>query len=488
MKQSIQLRLSQQLTMTPQLQQAIRLLQLSTVELQMEIQSALESNLMLESPDEENTKPEETLSPESEQASSQEDSADETRAESTTETIPEELPVDSNWEDTYDTGIISSGGAPDADNRDFLDSVNSATTSLHDHLNWQLDLSTLSPTDQLIANTIIDAINDDGYLGTSIDELADSLATQQEVEVDEVEAVLHRIQQFDPIGVGARNPGECLLIQLQNMDPETPWLPEALLLIREHLGLLGSRDYNQIMRRMKLSQPDLQEVLHLIQSLNPRPGAQFADTSFQYIVPDVFVFKRKGEWVVELNMDAAPRLRINSQYANMVRRGDNSQDNNYMKNHLQEARWFLKSLQSRHETLLKVANSIVARQRGFLDYGEEAMKPLVLRSIADEVNMHESTVSRVTTSKYMHTPRGIYEFKYFFSSHVGTEDGGECSATAIRALIKKLVAAENPQKPLSDNKITGILSEQGIKVARRTIAKYREAMSILPSNERKRMA
>ena len=215
---------------------------------------------------------------------------------------------------------------------------------------------------------------------------------------------------------------------------------------------------------------------------------QFADTSFQYIVPDVFVFKRKGEWVVELNMDAAPRLRINSQYANMVRRGDNSQDNNYMKNHLQEARWFLKSLQSRHETLLKVANSIVARQRGFLDYGEEAMKPLVLRSIADEVNMHESTVSRVTTSKYMHTPRGIYEFKYFFSSHVGTEDGGECSATAIRALIKKLVAAENPQKPLSDNKITGILSEQGIKVARRTIAKYREAMSILPSNERKRMA
>ena len=271
MKQSIQLRLSQQLTMTPQLQQAIRLLQLSTVELQMEIQSALESNLMLESPDEENTKPEETLSPESEQASSQEDSADETRAESTTETIPEELPVDSNWEDTYDTGIISSGGAPDADNRDFLDSVNSATTSLHDHLNWQLDLSTLSPTDQLIANTIIDAINDDGYLGTSIDELADSLATQQEVEVDEVEAVLHRIQQFDPIGVGARNPGECLLIQLQNMDPETPWLPEALLLIREHLGLLGSRDYNQIMRRMKLSQPDLQEVLHLIQSLNPRP-------------------------------------------------------------------------------------------------------------------------------------------------------------------------------------------------------------------------
>ena len=474
--------------MTPQLQQAIRLLQLSTVELQMEIQSALESNLMLESPDEENTKPEETLSPESEQASSQEDSADETRAESTTETIPEELPVDSNWEDTYDTGIISSGGAPDADNRDFLDSVNSATTSLHDHLNWQLDLSTLSPTDQLIANTIIDAINDDGYLGTSIDELADSLATQQEVEVDEVEAVLHRIQQFDPIGVGARNPGECLLIQLQNMDPETPWLPEALLLIREHLGLLGSRDYNQIMRRMKLSQPDLQEVLHLIQSLNPRPGAQFADTSFQYIVPDVFVFKRKGEWVVELNMDAAPRLRINSQYANMVRRGDNSQDNNYMKNHLQEARWFLKSLQSRHETLLKVANSIVARQRGFLDYGEEAMKPLVLRSIADEVNMHESTVSRVTTSKYMHTPRGIYEFIYFFSSHVGTEDGGECSASAIRALIKKLVAAENPQKPLSDNKITGILSEQGIKVARRTIAKYREAMSILPSNERKRMA
>jgi RNA polymerase sigma-54 factor len=272
------------------------------------------------------------------------------------------------------------------------------------------------------------------------------------------------------------------------MDPDIPYHKQALQLVQEHVTLLGNRDYNQIMRRMKLSETELQKVLKLVQSLNPRPGSQITSATPQYVVPDVFVFKNKSKWQVDLNIEAAPRLRINSQYASMVKRADNSEDNTYLRNHLQEARWFLKSLQSRHETLLKVARCIVDRQRNFFEYGDEAMKPLVLRDIAEAVDMHESTISRVTTQKYMHTPRGIYEFKYFFSSHVGTEDGGECSATAIRAIVKKLISAETPTKPLSDSKIAALLSEQGINVARRTIAKYRESMAIPPSNERKRLA
>jgi RNA polymerase sigma-54 factor len=264
-------------------------------------------------------------------------------------------------------------------------------------------------------------------------------------------------------------------------------LKEAGILIRDHLNLLGNHDYNTLIRRMRIAKDDLQHIIHLIQSLNPRPGSPFSAMEPEYIIPDVYVTRNEGRWRVELNTESIPKLRINAFYANMVKRANNSTDNTYLKNNLQEARWFLKSLQSRHETLLKVANSIVARQRAFFEYGEEAMKPMVLRSIAEEVEMHESTISRVTTRKYMHTPRGIYEFKYFFSSHVSTEAGGECSATAIRAIIKKLVAAENPAKPLSDSQIARLLAEQGIQVARRTIAKYRESLSIAPSNERKRL-
>jgi RNA polymerase sigma-54 factor len=275
---------------------------------------------------------------------------------------------------------------------------------------------------------------------------------------------------------------------LRQLEPATPWRDEALRLVTHHLDLLGSRDFSQLMRRMRLSQPELQEVIALIQTLNPRPGSQIASNQAEYVIPDVYVSKRNGKWHVDLNPEAAPRLRINAQYAGLVKRADNSADNTYLRNHLQEARWFLKSLQSRNETLLKVARCIVERQRAFFDYGEEAMKPLVLRDVAESVEMHESTISRVTTQKYMHTPRGIFEFKYFFSSHVGTSDGGECSATAIRAMIKKLIAAETPSKPLSDSKIAAMLADEGIEVARRTIAKYREAMAIPPSNERKRLA
>jgi RNA polymerase sigma-54 factor len=278
-----------------------------------------------------------------------------------------------------------------------------------------------------------------------------------------------------------------MLLQLAHLDSDTPGLEEAKRLVSEHLHSLAAHDYTRIKRAMKISDEMLSMAVTLVQSLNPRPGAQLASPGTQYVVPDVFVRKVSGVWRVELNPDIAPRLSINSMYSGMVRRADKSADNNFLRTHLQEARWFIKSLQSRNETLLKVATSIVKRQRAFLDYGDEAMKPMVLRDIAEQLDMHESTISRVTTQKFMHTPKGIFEFKYFFSSHVGTADGGECSATAIRAMLRKLIAEENSQKPLSDNKIAAILGEKGINVARRTVAKYREAMAIPPSNERKRL-
>ena len=490
MKQSIQLRIGQQLTMTPQLQQAIRLLQLSTLELQSEVQDLIESNPMLEQEDSE--------SQASQEAGSAAEEVNGTEVETpltaeNVDTIPDELAVDSNWEDTYDTGATSYSAAGSDDSRDILDTYTVTSDSLHEHLYWQLDMGNFTEVDRLIAHTLIDAIDDDGYLTQDMQGILQQLSNEPgiepgAIEAEEVEAVLHSIQQFDPVGIGARDLRESMDLQLRQFEPDTPWLKEARILIRDHLKLLGSRDFVQLGRRMELTKDDLQQVIHLIQSLNPRPGSKFSNMEPEYIVPDVYVRKQNDKWRVELNTESIPKLRINRLYANLIKRANNSKDNTYLKDNLQEARWFLKSLQSRHETLLKVANSIVARQHAFFDYGEEAMKPMVLRSIADEVEMHESTISRVTTRKYMYTPRGIYEFKYFFSSHVSTDAGGECSATAIRAIIKKLVAAENPAKPLSDNKMAGLLAKQGIMVARRTIAKYREALSIAPSNERKRLA
>ena len=297
----------------------------------------------------------------------------------------------------------------------------------------------------------------------------------------------HRIQLFDPVGCCSENLKECLDIQLSQLPEDTPFISAARLLIHSHLEALGSRDYSLVMRKTKLKEHQLREALNLIQSLNPRPGAEIGQTEPEYVVPDISVRKIKERWVVELNSESLPKVRINSSYASLVQRANNNRDNVFMKNQLQEARWFLKNLQSRNETLVKVASQIVDFQQGFLEHGEEAMKPLVLADIAQAVDMHESTISRVTTKKYMHTPRGVFELKYFFSSHVSTNSGGECSSTAIRALIKKLVSEESPRKPLSDNKIATMLGEQGIKVARRTIAKYRESLHIPPSNERKRL-
>ncbi len=475
--------------MTPQLQQAIRLLQLSTLELQGEVQEALESNPMLE-PDDGDSADNLDANDQQQQDSGANGSEKETTVSSSenTETIPDELPTDSNWEDVFDTGATSYSTPEAGSSRDLTETITVSGDGLHDHLVWQLELTHFTETDQHIARIIIDSIDDDGYLNTSIAEIHQHFDKSLDIEMDEIDAVLHRVQQFDPIGVAALDLQNSLDLQLQHFETDTPWLQQARILVRDHFGLLSNRDFSKLGRRMKLTTDDLQRVITLIQSLNPRPGSAFNTSEPEYIVPDVYVVKKNNKWQVELNNEATPKLRINNLYAGMIKRGNTSKDNTYLRDNLQEARWFLKSLQSRHDTLLKVASCIVDRQQGFFEHGDEAMKPMVLRSIADTIEMHESTVSRVTTRKYMHTPRGIYEFKYFFSSHVSTESGGECSATAIRAIIKKLVAAENPTKPLSDSKIANILAEQGINVARRTIAKYRESLAISPSNERKRLA
>jgi len=511
MKPVLALRLGQQLRMTPQLQQAIKLLQLSTLDLQQEIQEALDSNLMLEEVNsEENADSDEktSLDPPEETIESKPDSED-SDSESTTvnpevegdvvpdtsdqiasETIAEELPVDSVWEDVWDdVPLPSSYSAPEEGSDNFLENQNSSSISLISHLEEQLNVLHLSESDQLIILAILDGLDEAGVLTICLEDVLVAVNDngEDEIELDEVEAMLHLVQHLDPIGVAARNLRESLMVQLNFLPKETPHRTEALLVVDQYLKSLANRDYALLIRKTRLKEAQLKEAITLIQSLNPRPGANINASNTEYVEPDVIVTKQNGRWIVELNGKSAPKIRVNAGYASMVKRADSSSDNTYLKNHLQEARWFIKSLQQRNDTLLKVSTKIVEYQRGFLEYGEEAMKPLVLHDIAEAVDLHESTISRVTTQKYMHTPAGVFELKYFFSSHVSTHAGGEVSSTAIRALIKKLVSEENPSKPLSDNKIANMLADKDIKVARRTIAKYREALLIPPSNERKQL-
>lgn len=486
MKQTLQLKISQQLTMTPQLQQAIRLLQLSNLDLQQEIQQMVEGNPMLELPDDLDDYParhSDTDSGELEHPPAEHATDIEAYDLLEQGSIPTDLPVDTQWDDIYQSGTAGTADTT-AETLDF-DSRNAEQDSLQDHLRWQLNLTPMSDSDRVIALAIIDAVEPSGLLGNSAADIHESLRESLDIELEEVLAVLHRIQLFDPVGVAAHDLRECLLIQLQQLPEQTPWLSQARTLVDRFLQELANRDYQFLMRRLRLKEPELVEVIGLIRSLDPHPGSSIAPAVTEYVIPDVFVRKVQGRWVVELNPEIAPRLRINTTYAELIKRADNSAENTYLRDNLQEARWFLKSLHSRNETLLKVATRIVEHQQGFLEYGDEAMKPLILHDIAAAVEMHESTISRVTTNKYMHTPAGVYELKYFFSSHVNTDSGGECSSTAIRAIIKKLVASESPRKPLSDNKITQILKEQGVDVARRTIAKYRESLGIPPSHERK---
>ena len=484
MKQTLQLRLGQQLTMTPQLQQAIKLLQMSTLDLQQEIQQALDSNMMLEVSDEDNLQQEASETREASPARETEFSEIPNLDEKSD--IPQELPGDSSWEDIFDSIQPYTASSHDDDGDDYVFQRAPAQT-LHDHLQWQLEMSTFTEQDYAIATAIIDSVNDDGYLTGTIEEIHQGLLEQiEDLDLDEVKAVLHRLQYFDPPGVAALDLADCLGIQIKQLPEDTPGRQKALELVQSHLDFLAKRDLTRLKRALELEDDELGHVMNLVRSLEPKPGRLITPQENQYIVPDVLVTRTGKKWGVLLNPEIAPKLRVNPFYSNMIKRADNSADNTTMKNHLQEARWFIKSLQSRNETLLKVAKSIVEHQTDFLDLGEKAMKPLVLRDVAEEVGMHESTISRVTTQKYMHTPNGIFEFKYFFSSHVSTDSGGECSATAIKALLKEIIEQEDASKPLSDHALSAMLKAKGINVARRTVAKYREALSIASSNERKR--
>ncbi len=495
MKPSLQLRIGQHLTMTPQLQQAIRLLQLSSLDLQQEIQQALYDNPMLELTEEEEYKSpqqdnrtEDTnpqVKPES-QASTTDTGSD----EQWTGEIPDDLPIDAQWDDIFHTpsshGSISSGNSS-TESRNF-DTFEIVTDSLQDHLLWQLNLTPMSDQDRRIGTAIIDAIEPSGFLGMPVEDIWQGLLrdNNDDVELDEVEAVLHRIQHFDPTGIGSRSLRECLLIQLAQLHQSTPLLGEARDLVENHLELVGSRDYKQLMRKTGLLNGTLDQAISLIQTLNPKPGELIRNSNVEYVVPDVRVVKRDGRWQVSLNNDITSNIRINQTYSRMIQRADSSEQNRFLREHLQEARSFIRSLESRNETLLRVAACIVEMQLGFLEQGPEAMRPMVLADVAQQLELHESTVSRVTTQKYIDTPRGVYELKYFFSSHVNTSAGGQCSSTAIRAMLKKMIGEENSSKPLSDNKLAAILADQGIQVARRTVAKYRESLNIPSSSERKR--
>ena len=488
MKQSLQLRMGQHLAMTPQLQQAIKLLQLSSVDLQQEIQDALDSNMMLEIADEESGEglPADLLNGITTSSENQE--YGELRDMDSVKEIPQELAVDVSWDEFYDSlSAIPSVSQPGGENDDYP-FQRSTVQTLHELLAWQMEMSRFSERDYAIATTLIDSINEDGYLGAPLEEIHQGLCLQiPALELDEVTAVLHRLQTFEPAGIAALNLADCLRIQLSQLPDSTPWKAQALILVTQYLDLLARKDASGLKRKLDLDDEALGEVIALVRSLEPKPGAQIAVNDSQYITPDVYVIRQADRWIVTLNPEIAPKLRVNPLYSGMVKRADTSTENASMRNHLQEARWFIKSLQSRNETLLKVAKSIIERQQSFLNEGEKAMKPLVLRDIAEEVGMHESTISRVTTQKYMHTPNGIFEFKYFFSSHVSTKGGGECSAIAIKAYVKEIISTEDTHKPLSDETIAKILQERGINVARRTIAKYREAMAIAPSSERKRI-
>ncbi len=493
MKPSLQLQIGQQLTMTPQLQQAIRLLQLSTLDLRLEIQQAVESNPLLELEEDWQEARESGDEPSDPAADDGEPELDLQRDDALEELT--DGPADGEWDDLY-AGQSSSPALGIAEDADAWQQSRAVPETLAGHLQAQLNLTSMSDRDRLIAWIIIEAVDERGYVTLPMADLIDTAeqalaggdgpaSLEDPLEEDEVVAVLHRLQRFDPVGVASRDLVECLSVQLSQLAADTPHLALARGLL-DHLDLLERNDYAALRRKLAASEPQLIAALSLLRTLDPAPGQRIGEQAADAVIPDVIVHAHRGGWRVELNDSALPRVNLNSQYARLARQTAGG-DGQYLRDRLQEARWFLKSLQSRNDTLLKVARCIVETQRDFLDHGEEAMKPLVLASVAEIVGMHESTISRVTNQKFMLTPRGLFELKYFFSSHVGTESGGECSSTAIRAIIKKLVAAENPRKPLSDNKLASLLNDQGINVARRTVAKYREAMRIPSSSSRKRL-
>jgi RNA polymerase sigma-54 factor len=458
LKPSLQLKLGQTLTMTPQLQQAIRLLQLPILDLNAQIQEALEENIMLEMED----------LPD----------APKTSAETTAEV--ETIKADETWQ-TRSTERIQDGGW-NGEGRPITEFADASGETLRDHLLWQVEMEQFSPREVLIAEAIIDSINDDGYLEAELADIEASLDEQPPIKETEVERTLTKVQRLDPIGVGARSLSESIILQLSQLDWNTPGLQLAIEIAGERLDLVAAKDYGELRRSLRITEDDLHDALALIRGCNPRPGTAVSPQTAEYVIPDVFVRKVDNKWQVEISPTGVPRLSVNQQYARLLR---GSGEHAVLKSQLQEARWLIRSLEIRNETLLKVATSIVSRQTEFLEQGDEAMKPMILRDVAEEIGMHESTISRVTTNKYMHTPRGVFEFKYFFSSHLATDSGEDQSSTSVRAKIRKLISTENPAKPLSDSKITNLLKDEGISVARRTVAKYREAMNIPSSSERR---
>jgi RNA polymerase sigma-54 factor len=485
MKPSLQLRIGQQLTMTPQLQQAIRLLQLPSLDLQAHVRETLESNVMLEAEDE--------LAPDlAQEAGHERDEApaEEKYAEldggSDTPTDQREEPeveiADDAWGEHAGGTADSPWSGDDDRSGDFSDQRD---PTLREQLIEQLELAKLSPVDLAIARVIADAITDDGYLEEDLEEIRSSLMPEIEVTTADVERVLGAVQALEPAGVGARNLGECIALQLRQLHPDTPARDIAIRVALEYLDLVAAQQLVLLRRQLRCSESDLEMALALVRSCHPRPGAAVNPTQAEYVIPDVFVRRTEHGWIVEINQATVPRVRVNQSYANLISRAP---DHAMLRTQLQEARWLMRSLEIRNETLVKVARCIVQRQTSFFEQGEEAMEPLILKDVAEAVGMHESTISRVTTSKYMHTPRGVFEFRYFFSSHVEAADGTEMSSTAIRAKIRKLISQENAENPWSDSKLAEILSQEGIPVARRTVAKYREGMQIAPSNERKRAA
>jgi RNA polymerase sigma-54 factor len=470
LKPALQLKLGQQLTMTPQLQQAIRLLQLPVLELQTQVQEALETNVMLEAEEDEQL----DLTSLDQAAPQGEDSED---------AVPEPEQVTVEMEDPWTEASTPSGEgrAPDDDDRP-MEFADERERDLHQHLIWQLEVSALDPRQVWIGEAVVDALNEDGYLTESPADIALSLSADLPVTAEDVEQVLAYVQTLDPTGVGARNVAECVCLQLAQLEDATPGREVAIAIAREHLQAVADRDLAALRAATGADEDSLEAALALIRGCNPRPGSAFESTAPEYIVPDVYVRRTDQGWAVEINPGSVPRLRVNQDYASLVSRSGAYAS---LRAQLQEARWLIRSLEIRRDTLLRVARTIVQRQTAFLERGEEAMQPMILRDVAEDIGMHESTISRVATGKYMLTPRGLYEFRYFFSSHVAGADGGDVSSVAIRARIRKLISDEDPIRPLSDAQLAQRLSDEGVKVARRTVAKYREALGLASSGDRR---
>ncbi len=494
LKANLQLRIGQNLTLTPQLQQTIRLLQYSTLELQQQIQEMVEQNPLLELEEPEQSTNEPLIEQENPYASADADT--ELPGTDATQQIPAELAVDTSWESVYDAPPPPPRNTDAVSAAEILENQPGAAEGLIEHLLEQLELTPLNDIDRMIGQYLIHNIDDDGYLAEPLENLYEEIASalpaeavEEPLDIESVQVVQHLIMQFEPPGCCAENLQQSLISQVRQADADGEAKDNALMVLQRCFAELEKQNLKKLMSRSGLAADALERAIELIRRQNPRPGAEYSQNTAAYVTPDVYVTQHEGKWLVSLNPDIAPHLRVHPYYSTLVKRGDKSADNQYIREQLQEARWFIKSIQSRNSTILRVAEAIIDKQQGFFEHGEEAMKPMVLRDIAEELGMHESTISRVTTSKYMLTPRGMFEFKYFFSSQLNTSDGGNASATAIRAMIRTLISEEDPQKPLSDSKITSILlEEKGVKVARRTVAKYREAMRIPPSNERKHIA